>query len=100
MAVGVDQPGAHDLAAGVDHPLGRRTVEPANVDDAIARDRDVSREARVAGPIGDPAAADQYVEHSVLQSYAIPISPGDTGKSPLTGGVLCLFGTARDGSRL
>ena len=63
MAVGVDEPGADDFSGRVDHPLRRRAVETADVDDAVAFDGDIGRVARVAGSVGDPAAADQNVEH-------------------------------------
>ena len=57
-----DEPGTHEEPSGVDRAFGRLVHTPDR-SDAIARDRDVSRERGAARAVDDAAAADEHVEH-------------------------------------
>ena len=85
MAVRVDEAGADDLPRGVDHPRGvLGAVEPADLDDAAALDRDVSEEGRAAGAVGDPAAPDQDVEQgrATFCRPSLLVHPADVRPEP------------------
>ena len=62
VGVHVDETGAHDPTAGVDH-LGRVVVHRADGDDLSVADADVGRSARVTGAVDDETVADDGVEH-------------------------------------
>jgi len=71
--MGVDEAGRNDLAAGVDLLAGGRAVESTDVDNAVAFDGQVGREARVAGAVGDPAAADHGDRATLTHSGHVAI---------------------------
>ena len=78
VAVRVDEPGADDLPRRVDDPRGGgRAVEPADLRDPAVLDRDVAEERRAPGAVGDPAAADQDVEHAA--SHLVSLAPPTCG---------------------
>src|SRR3954451_3341439 len=69
VAVRVDEAGAHHLARRIDDPGCRGSLaEAADLDDVSSLDRDVTEEGRATGPVGDPAVADQGVEHDLITS--------------------------------
>jgi hypothetical protein len=64
VRVAIDEPGGHDMAAGVDHPLRLTALEVTDGDDLVVSDADVggSRLARQAVE-DDAAANDQVTVH-------------------------------------
>ena len=63
MRVHVDEAGADEEAARVDHALGR-LVDAADLGDPAARDADVGAVPGIAGAVDHTAASDQDVEHA------------------------------------
>ena len=57
----VDEAGRDDQALGVDLALGRPRRHPADGDDAVAADRHVAVEPRIAAAVDDLAVADDEV---------------------------------------
>ena len=73
VGVHVDEAGADEQPVGIDHSgrgLGRKSSDRS---DTAAGDADVGGEPRIAGPVDDPAAANQQVEHRALLLVLIEV---------------------------
>ena len=69
MGMDVDESGRDEQAVGVDALAGVARVDPADLDDASVRDRDVGRARGRARPVDDGAAGDDEIERRAHSEY-------------------------------